>query len=91
MLGREALQLKGCVEIGLGWLQGPVERAQASQSYKETEKAGRGRVVKRESRAEKQRWELLRGERLRKSLNSYIRDQSSDPELSLLPSRLDAL
>ena len=68
-----------------------MERAQASQSYKETERAGRGHVVKRESRGEKQRWELLRGKRLRKSLNPYIRDQSSDPEISLLPSRLDAL
>ena len=47
--------MKGCVEIGLGWLQGTLERAQASQSYKETEKAGRGHVVKWENRVERSR------------------------------------
>ena len=63
MLGRGALQMKGCVEIGLGWLQGTLERAQASQSYKETEKAGRDHVVKREGRVERSRDESSFGVR----------------------------
>ena len=55
--------MKGCVEIGLGWLQGTLERAQASQSYKETEKAGRGHIVKREGRVERSRGESSFGVR----------------------------